>query len=58
VAIGKGGVKREGRILDHRLLSDGSACLEGRGSGKKGNQCGVVDPRTLLPLDEEIILKS
>jgi len=60
VPIGKGDVKREGKDITiiaysamvHRAL-EVAEVLE-----KKGISAEVVDPRTLLPLDEEIILKS
>jgi pyruvate dehydrogenase E1 component beta subunit len=60
IPIGKGDVKREGKDLTiisysamiQRAL-EAADVLE-----KHGVSVEVVDPRTLLPLDEEIILKS
>jgi pyruvate dehydrogenase E1 component beta subunit len=60
VPIGKGDVKREGKDITiiaysamvHRAL-EAAIVME-----KEGVSVEVVDPRTLLPLDEEIILKS
>jgi len=60
VPIGKGDIKREGNdvtivamgAMVHRAI-EAADLLE-----KEGIQTEVVDPRTLLPLDEEIILKS
>jgi pyruvate dehydrogenase E1 component beta subunit len=60
VPIGKGDVKREGKDLTIIAYSamvqralEVADVLE-----KRGVSAEVVDPRTLLPLDEEIILKS
>jgi acetoin:2,6-dichlorophenolindophenol oxidoreductase subunit beta len=60
VPIGKGEVKREGKDLTIIAYSamvqralEVADVLE-----KRGVSAEVVDPRTLLPLDEEIILKS
>jgi len=60
VPLGKGDIKREGKDLTiiatgamvHKAL-EAAAVLE-----EKGLSVEVVDPRTLMPLDEEIILKS
>ena len=60
VPIGKGDLKREGKdmtiiaysaMVQHAL--EAADVLE-----KRGISVEVVDPRTLLPLDEEIILRS
>jgi acetoin:2,6-dichlorophenolindophenol oxidoreductase subunit beta len=60
IPIGKGDVKREGKDLTIITYSamvqralEAADVLE-----KHGVSVEVVDPRTLLPLDEEIILKS
>lgn len=60
VPIGKGEVKREGEDLTIIAMSamvqralEAASVLE-----RKGVSVEVVDPRTILPLDEEIILKS
>jgi pyruvate dehydrogenase E1 component beta subunit len=60
VPIGKGDIKREGDDLTiiaigamvHRSL-EAAAVLE-----DKGIQVEVLDPRTILPLDEELIVES
>jgi pyruvate dehydrogenase E1 component beta subunit len=60
VPIGKGDVKREGKDITIIAISamvhyalEAANVLE-----KNGINVEVVDPRTILPLDEEIILKS
>ena len=60
VPIGKGDLKREGKDITiiaysamvHRVLEAAEVL------GKHGISVEVVDPRTILPLDEEIILRS
>jgi len=60
VPIGKGDLKREGKDITiiaysamvHRALEAADVL------GKHGISVEVVDPRTILPLDEEIILRS
>ena len=60
VPIGKGDVKREGK--DITIIATAAMvqlALEAAGSlEKKGISAEVVDPRTILPLDEETILES
>lgn len=61
VPIGKGAVRRKGRdvtivALSH-LVSDAYAAAEEL-SSEQGIEAEVVDPRTLRPLDEELILAS
>ena len=60
VPIGKGDVKREGKDITIIAYSamvqralEAAVLLE-----KKGISAEVVDPRTILPLDEELLLKS
>jgi len=58
--IGKGDIKREGK--DCTIVAWGRAlriALEGADLlAKEGIDCEVVDPRTIRPLDEEIIVNS
>jgi pyruvate/2-oxoglutarate/acetoin dehydrogenase E1 component len=60
VPIGKGDVKREGK--DITLIAYSAmvqrALEAAKVMEKEGVSVEVIDPRTLLPLDEEIILKS
>jgi pyruvate dehydrogenase E1 component beta subunit len=60
VPIGKGDVKREGRDLT--IVATGAmvqrALEAAEALEKKGLSAEVLDPRTLLPLDEELILRS
>ncbi len=60
IPIGKGDVKREGDDLT--IIAMGAmvqtALAAADALGKKGVSAEVVDPRTILPLDEEIILES
>ncbi len=60
VPIGKGDVKREGGDLT--IIAWGAMvqrALEAANAlGEKGLGVEVIDPRTLLPLDEELILRS
>lgn len=60
VPIGKGEVKREG--TDVTVVAIGLMVSKALGAAKKLEQDGisveVVDPRSLIPLDEEIILNS
>lgn len=60
VPIGKGDVKREGKDITIIAFSAMvQRALEAANVlDKNGISAEVVDPRTLLPLDEEIILKS
>ena len=60
VPIGKGDVKREGKditIIAYSAMVQ-RALEAANVMEKEGVSVEVVDPRTLLPLDEEIILKS
>jgi pyruvate dehydrogenase E1 component beta subunit len=60
VPIGKGDVKREGKditIIAYSAMVQ-RALEAANVLGKEGISVEVVDPRALLPLDEEIILKS
>jgi len=60
IPLGKGDVKREGK--DITLIATGAmvqkALEAASGLEKLGVSAEVVDPRTLFPLDEELILKS
>lgn len=60
VPIGKGVVRRKGSdvtvVATSHLVSD--ACLAAVELVKEGIDVEVIDPRTLRPLDEEIIIKS
>jgi len=60
VPIGKGDVKREGKditIIAYSAMVQ-RALEAANVLGKEGISVEVVDPRAILPLDEEIILKS
>jgi pyruvate dehydrogenase E1 component beta subunit len=58
--IGKGDIKREGD--DISIIATGAMVHQGLEAAKilekDGIQAEVVDPRTILPLDEDIILQS
>jgi len=60
VEIGKGDVKREG--TDVTIVATSAMVLEALDAAKmleeEGISCEVVDPRTLIPLDKDIIRKS
>ncbi len=60
VALGKGEVKRAGR--DVTLIATGNMVRKALEAAEvlagKGVSAEVVDPRTLVPLDEELILES
>jgi acetoin:2,6-dichlorophenolindophenol oxidoreductase subunit beta len=60
IPIGKGDVKREGKDLT--IIAMGAMVQQALEAAKvlagKGVSVEVVDPRTLQPLDEEIILRS
>ena len=60
VPLGKGDVKRQGEDLT--IIATGAmvhVALEAANALEvKGVQAEVIDPRTILPLDEEIILES
>jgi len=60
VPIGRGDVKREGKdisIIAYSAMVQ-RALEAANALGKEGISVEVVDPRAILPLDEEIILKS
>lgn len=60
IPLGKGDVKREGSDITliawgkvvHKVLEAATALA------KEGIECEVIDPRTLQPLDEELIFQS
>jgi len=56
VPIGKGAVKREGKDLTVAMVS--KALAAAKALEQEGISIEVVDPRSLVPLDEEIILNS
>jgi pyruvate dehydrogenase E1 component beta subunit len=60
VPIGEGDVKREGK--DITIIAYSAMVQHALGAadilGKSGISVEVIDPRTILPLDEEIILRS
>jgi pyruvate dehydrogenase E1 component beta subunit len=60
VSIGEGDVKREG--VDVTIVAAGAMVHRALEAAEKlqndGVACEVVDPRTLLPLDEDVIINS
>jgi len=60
IPLGKGDIKREGK--DVTIIAWGAVLHEALAAAasleKEGIQAEVLDPRTLLPLDKEIILES
>jgi len=60
VPIGKGIIRREGRDVTvvGKLLTMYRALGAAERLAKEGIDCEVIDPRTLVPLDKELILES
>jgi len=60
IPLGKGDIKREGEDLTIIAMGAmvGTALEAATMLEKKGVNAEVIDPRTILPLDEEIILES
>jgi len=60
VPIGKGIVRREGRdvTIVGKLLTVYRALAAAEGLAQEGIDAEVIDPRTLVPLDKELILES
>jgi len=60
VPIGKGIIRREGKdltiVATHRMLYESLAASEKL--AKKGIEVEVIDPRTLVPLDKDLIFDS
>jgi len=60
VPIGKGVVRREGRdvTLVGKLLTVYRALEAAEKLAEEGIECEVIDPRTLIPLDKDLLLGS
>jgi pyruvate dehydrogenase E1 component beta subunit len=60
VPIGKGAIRREGKdvTIVGKLLTVYRALGAAETLAKEGIEAEVIDPRTLIPLDKEIILNS
>ena len=60
VPIGKGAIRREGRdvTIVGKLLTVYRALAAAEELAKEGIEAEVIDPRTLVPLDKDLILTS
>lgn len=60
VPIGKGAIRREGKdvTIIGKLLTVYRALAAAEELAKEGIEAEIIDPRTLVPLDKELILES